>query len=55
MGHQLVTKEIKVDPAIRLAASGATENATVKPTGSFQIGDWEGQMETGVHGVAHGC
>jgi hypothetical protein len=54
MSHQLVPKEIKVDPAIGFPARGATENTSVETAGSFQVSDWKGKVETGVHGIAHG-
>lgn len=49
-----MAKEIKVNPAIRFAASGAAENIGVETAGSFQVGDWEGEVKARVSWFAHG-
>ena len=54
MCHQLMTKEVKVDPAVTLSAGSAAKDTRVKTAGGLQVGDWEGEVETGIVGIWHG-
>ena len=43
--RDLVTEEVEVDPALRLAADAAAEQLDVETAGRRQIGDRKGEME----------